>query len=88
MNTISIYHGLRHEVLKRQDDDVLEASEAQGHNESMKGWFLKFSLSLSGKSCMTKVGAALSLPGTLVAQLRRGTRDMQSPPESLRTLFA
>lgn len=32
MNTISIYYGLRHEVVKCQDDDVLEASETWSHH--------------------------------------------------------
>jgi len=32
MNTLSIYYGLRHEVVKCQADDALEAGEAQrGH---------------------------------------------------------
>lgn len=36
MNTISIYCGLRYEVVKCQDDYVLEASKTQGHLGAMK----------------------------------------------------
>lgn len=35
-NTISIYYGLRHEVVKCQDDAILEASETRGHHGAVK----------------------------------------------------
>lgn len=62
----------------------MRLGDIMGHEVMVPEVFLK----LIRKSCMTKVGAALSIPGTSVAQLRTGTRETQSPPESLRTLLA